>query len=128
MNMSKLTKVQCERLVDEIIDLQEQVDRYKEIQGLLKENLPRFKDQAVVTEKGRAFMTVSEQITIPPEAADEVLGPELASKVVVVKRSVSNKQVEAFLAAGDIEEVAHVQLLAQAKRKPRVSLYVRPLN
>lgn len=124
--MPKLTKAQCELLVDEIIHLQEVVDRYKEIQNLLKENLPRFKDQAVATDKGRAFVVTSKRIVIPAEAADEVLGLDLASKVI--KRSVSNKQVEALVTTGDIQESSYAQLLARAEHKSVASLYVRPLK
>lgn len=126
--MAKLTKAQCEQLVDEIIGLQEYVDRYKEIEKLLKENLSRFAEDGVATSKGRAFVSTSERVEIPVEVANKELGLEMAAKVMVIKRSVANKLVDAFTQAGEITQQQFERLMELAERKPVVSLYVRPLK
>lgn len=126
--MPKLTKAQCEELVDEIIGLQDAADRYKEIEKLLKENLGRFADNGVATNKGRAFVSISERVEVPVEVAREILGPVLAKKIIEIKESVINKRVEALVDTGDINDEQHRQMLELAKRKPITSLYIRPLK
>lgn len=125
--MAKLTKAQCEQLVDEYLELQPHVERAKDIEKDLKANLGRFAN-GVRTEYGRAFVSVSERIEVPVEVANQVLGLEMGAKIMVVKRSVANKLLDAFHEAGEIGEREYARLMELAKRKPITSLYVRPLK
>lgn len=76
---------------------------------------------------GRVFITETERTTVTPELARKILG-DLAPKVIEVKEVVSNDLIKALVQMGDITSEQREQLLAEAEKKPTVSLYIRPLK
>jgi hypothetical protein len=126
--MAKITKSDLQEMAAELISLRDSVDRYKELEKLIKENLVRFKEQVITTDNGRVFLSQSTRVSVPVDLATDTLGYELAGKVTVVKKSVSNKLVDAFKEAGEISEEEYEHLMEFAEREEVTSLYVRPLN
>lgn len=126
--MARLTKSQVEQMVDELIHLQPLVERYKSLEKEVKAGLRQFKSQEVVAKQGRAFISISERISISPETARTVLDSELASKIIEIRESVPDKRVQALVDTEIISQEQYDKLLEQAKRTPVVSLYVRPLK
>lgn len=125
----KITASAARKLVEELFDIQTVYERYQELEKQIKECLVALKyNELEIPGRGRVLVSQSEQVTVPTEVALDVLGQDLANKVIVVKRSVSNDIVKAFVQAGEISEAQRAQLLARAQKSPRVSLYVRPLK
>jgi hypothetical protein len=115
--------------VEELINIQVFHERYQELEKLIKDGLVELKfTEMEIPGKGRVLISQSEQVTVPVEVATDVLGWDLASKVIVTRKSVSNEIIKAFVQAGEISEAQREQLLARSEKKPKVSLYVRPLK
>lgn len=115
-------------MVEELLDLQAAVERHKELEALLKDGMQALKFTEITTDRGRVFISTPERVTVPVEVAVRELGEVLASKVIVVKKSVSNDIVKAFVKAGEISEAQRAALLAGSEKTPVVNLYVRPLK
>lgn len=125
----KITASAARKMVEELFDTQAAYERYQELEKQIKEALVALKyNELEIAGRGRVLISQSEQVTVPTEVALDVLGQELASKVIVTKRSVSNDIVKAFVLAGEISEAQREKLLSRAQRLPRVSLHVRPLK
>lgn len=125
----KITASAARKMVEELFDIQAAYERYQELEKQIKEALVALKyNELEIAGRGRVLISQSEQVTVPTEVALDVLGQELASKVIVTRRSVSNDIIKAFVLAGEISEAQREQLLSKAQRLPRVSLYVRPLK
>jgi hypothetical protein len=126
--VAKVTKAETRRMAEELISLQAMAERYKALEKDLKEAMVTLQMNEVLVEgKGRVFVSVSERLSIAPELARDVLGA-LASKIIEVKESVSNKLLEALVKTGDIRAEQQEQLIAGAKKTDVTSLYVRPLK
>lgn len=127
--MARISRRQLKWMVEELLTIRAVAERYKELEKQIKETMVEIGEDTVeVDGVGRVFTSTSERITIPVPLAIEVLGDQDAQKVIVTKRYVSNRIVEAFVDAGEIGEADYDSLLAGAERKPVVSLYVRPLK
>lgn len=125
----KFTYKAVRGMVEELLALHSAVERYKELEGQIKEGMVALKFNEVEFEdKGRVFISTSERIDVPLDVAIRELGQELADKVIVIKRSVSNEIVKAFVKAGEISEEQREKLLTGAKKTPVTNLYVRPLK
>lgn len=124
----KVTAKNLRALTEELFGLRAAVERYEELEALLKDGMRQLKFTEVVTDRGRIFISTSERTIVPVEVAMRELGQELANKVIVVKKSVSNEIVKAFVKAGEINEAQREALLAGAERTPVVNLHVRPLK
>lgn len=124
----KVTVKSLRAMADELIDLQAAVERYKELEALIKTGLQELKFNEVATDRGRVFISVSERVTVSPELAWEVLSEALARKVIQVKESVPNDLIKAFVQVGEISEAQRERLMAGADKTPVVSLHVRPLK
>ena len=126
--MVKSTKARTEALAEELLLLQPIVERYKRLEGEIKRAMVELEIPEInVRGSGRVFISTSERITISPDLAREVLSA-VANKIIEVREAVSNKLVEALVKTGDITSDEHEQLLVGAKRRPVVSLHVRPLK
>ncbi len=127
--MARTTISQLRQMVEELLSLAPLAERYTEIEKAVKAGLVEVKYKDLdIPGKGRVFISQSERVTVPPEVAVDVLGDSLASKVIVVKRAVSNDILKAFVKAGEISESQREQLLERADKSPIVNLYVRPLS
>lgn len=125
----KFTYKAVRGMVEELLALHSAVERYKELEGQIKEGLVALKFNEVEFEdKGRVFISISERVNVPLDVAIRELGQELADKVIVIKKSVSNEIVKAFVKAGEISEEQREKLLAGAEKTPVTNLYVRPLK
>lgn len=127
--MAKTTVKQLKQMVEELLHLAPLYERYKELEKSVKTGLVEVKYKEMeVDGKGRVFISQTERVTVSPELAIDVLGETLANKIIVIKKSVPNDILKAFVKAGEISEPDRDKLLEQAKRSPVVSLYVRPLK
>lgn len=125
----KLTASAVRKMVEELFDTQAAYERYQELERDIKDGMAALKyNELEIAGRGRVLISLSEQVTVPTEVALDVLGHDLASKVIVVKRAVSNDIVKAFVQAGEISEAQREQLLSRAQKLPRVALHVRPLK
>lgn len=126
--MAKWTKAQTRQLAEELLNIRSIYERYQAAEKELKIAMVQLKmDEISIDGRGRVFISESETTTIEPDLAWSVLG-DLAVKVIEIKESVSNRLISALVATGDISPEAYERLDAGAKKTPRVSLYVRPLN
>ncbi|MCK6629361.1 MAG: hypothetical protein L6R45_29815 [Anaerolineae bacterium] len=123
----KVTTKSLRALTEELLDLQAAVERYKEVEALLKDGLQELGYTEMVTDRGRVFISISERVTVSPALARDVLGP-LAEKVIVKKESVPNDVLKGFVKAGLISEPDRERLLFEAEKTQVVSLHVRPLK
>lgn len=124
----KVTAKSVRTMAEELIGLQAAVERYKELEALIKVGLQEIGFTEMVTDQGRVFVSVSERVTVSPELAREVLSEALARKVIQVKESVPNGLIKAFVQVGEISEAQRERLMAGADKTPVVSLHVRPLK
>ncbi|MCB0190621.1 MAG: hypothetical protein KDJ65_01610 [Anaerolineae bacterium] len=124
----RLTISQLHQMVAELLNLVSVTERYKALEKDIKAGMIKLGQDEIEVGSGRVFISRTERITISPAVANEVLGVDLGRKVVVTKESVSNKIIEAFLAAGEIDPETHQALQERAERKEVVNLYVRPLK
>jgi hypothetical protein len=115
-------------LTGELLDLQAAVERYREVETLLKEGMQQINFGEIVTDRGRVFISVSERVLVTPALAREVLPGELAQKIIQVKENVPNDLIKAFVQVGEISEAQRERLMAGAEKTPVVSLHVRPLK
>lgn len=115
-------------MTQELLNLQPIAERYKQLEKDLKAAMVALEMPEIkVPGQGRVFISISEQVSISPELARDVLGA-IANKIIEVKESVSNRLLSALVATGDIDGDQHNQLLAGAEKTDKVSLYVRPLK
>lgn len=127
--MGKLTVSQLRQMVAELLNLTPVVERYKSLEKDVKDGMVKLdKLEIEVAGKGRIFVSQYERVTISPDIASNVLGPEIGPRVIVVKESVSNELVNALVKAGLISEELHQELLAKSQRKKAINLHVRPLK
>lgn len=127
--MGRLTASQLRQMVEELLTLAPIYERYRELEKEVKAGLVRLSwNELDVPGKGRVFISQSERVTISPELAIEVLGEEMARRVTVIKKSVPNSVIKAFVEAGEISEEERRRLLEQADKSPIINLYVRPLQ
>lgn len=126
--MAKVTKTQTRQMAKELLELRRAVERYQELEKSIKRAMKRLKMDAITTDQGRVFITVSEKMTLEADAAREVLGNKLAEKVIKVTESVSNPLLKALHEMGDISEEKLSQLRERSQKSEVVSLYVRPLK
>ena len=125
----KLTQKALQAKVDQFLDLAPLVERYKELESEIKAGMVALDIEEVARPgRGRVKIARSERVVIPVEAARTVLGPEMASKVIQVRESVSSKTLETLVEAKVISVELYKKLDELAERKPIVSLYVRPLS
>ncbi len=126
--MAKPTKAQTKQLAKELLNIRPIYKRYQEAEQELKRNMVTLGMEKIeVKGYGRVFITESETTTISPDLARSVLG-DLAVKVIEIKESVKNSLVAALVKTGDISPEAFEQLDKGAKKTPKISLYVRPLE
>jgi hypothetical protein len=126
---SKPTVAKLKQMVEELLTIQAVAERYAALEKQVKADMVALKWKEVdAPGKGRVFISESTRVTIPPALAENKLGADLASKIIQVKRSVSNKLFDAFFQAGEISQAQKDEIERQAERTPVVSLYVRPLK
>lgn len=127
--MARTTISQLRQMVEELLSLAPLAERYRELEKAVKAGLVEVKYKDLdIPGKGRVFISQSERVTISPELAIEVLGEEMARRVTVIKKSVPNSVIKAFVEAGEISEEERRRLLEQADKSPIINLYVRPLS
>ena len=125
----KLTKAALEGMVEELLNLRLVVERYEYLQGRVKYGMVALDEKEIeVAGSGRVFVAQSERVVVSPGLARDVLGDELAEKLIRVKESVPNALINAFAEVGDLSEGQHEALLQGAEKTPVVNLYVRPLK
>jgi hypothetical protein len=116
-------------MVEELLTLAPVYERYKLLEKAIKGDLVELKHTEVeIAGKGRVFISQGERVTVPIKVAVDALGEDLASRVIVTKRFVSNDIVAAFVKAEEISQEQREKLLKGAERQPVTSLYVRPLK
>lgn len=123
----KPTVSALQQMTQELLNLHQSVERYKELEGLIKDGLQQLKHKEVVTDKGRVFISTSERVTVSAELAREVLGPD-AGRIIRIREFVPNELIKAFVEVGDISPEKREQLMAGANKTPIVNLHVRPLE
>lgn len=124
----KVTVSTVRAMVEELFNIQVFYERYKELEQGIKDGLVTLKHtEVVIPDKGRVFISKTEQVTVSPDLAREVLGPD-AVRVIRIKEIVPNELIKAFVEVGDISPENRDRLMAGAEKTPRVSLYVRPLK
>lgn len=125
----KPTAVQLRQKVEELLTIKDVSDRYTELKDQIKTDMVALKwDNVDIPGKGNVFISPSIKREYPIALAEDVLGTELASKVIQVKRSVSSEILAAFIKAGEITE-AQVKLLEErCEKKSVVALNIRPLK
>jgi len=127
--MAKPTVAGLNQMVDELLTIKAVADRYEKLKSQIKADMLALqKKEVAVAGKGRVFITPSEKVEYPIALANDVLGTELAEKVIQVRRWISNELVEAFIKAGEISEKQAAKLDAGAEKTPVASLYIRPLK
>lgn len=126
--MTKPTKTQTVQMIDELLSLQPVVERYKFLEGEIKAAMRMLEMSEVETRKGRVFISVSERMTVSPALARNLLGLDLAGKIIKTRESVSNKLLVAFHEVGDISEAQMDELRQKAKKTVVTNLHVRPLK
>jgi hypothetical protein len=114
-------------MAEELLNLHQAVERYKELEGLIKTGLQQLKHKEIATDKGRVFISTSERVSVSADLAREVLGPD-AVRIIRIKEVVPNELIKAFVEVGDISQEQRDRLMAGAEKTPVVSLYVRPLK
>jgi len=125
----KPTLRQVRQMVEELLTLAPVYERYKLLEKAIKGDLVELKHTEVeIAGKGRVFISQGERVTVPIKVAVDALGEDLASRVIVTKRFVSNDIVAAFVKAEEISQEQREKLLKGAERKTVTSLYVRPLK
>ena len=127
--MSKVTVKQLKKDAAELLRLQPMIQRYRELEQMLKDGMIALgHTQIEITGQGRVFVSVSKRETVSPELVRELLGEQMASKIIQRKETVPNRLIEAFVEVGDIEKAERDRLMAEAERREVVNLYVRPLK
>lgn len=126
--MTKPTKAQTVQMIDELLSLQPVVERYRLLETDIKAAMRMLEMAEVETRSGRVFISVSERMAIEPKIVRDVLGLDLAGKIIKVKESVSNKLLVAFREVGDISEAQMDELRKKAKKTVVTNLHVRPLK
>ena len=124
----KITASAVKAMTEELLNIQVFYERYQELEQAIKAGLVELKYTEMETGKGRVFISTNERTSVPVEVAIRELGDELAANVIVVKKSVSNDIVKAFVQAGKISEAQREKLLAGAQKTSVVNLHVRPLK
>lgn len=127
--MAKVTKTQLKQMAEELLAIQPVVERSRHLESEIKDAMRRLSmDEVEVAQQGRIFISVSERMTVAPKLARDVLGLDLAGKVIKVKESVSNILVKAFFEAGEITDTQMGELRERAKKTTVVNLHIRPLK
>lgn len=123
----KYTAGAVKQMVEELLHLRPNVDRYGELEKKVKEGLQALKWREVESDLGRVFISEAERVTVTPELARDVLGQDMAAKIIQTKESVPNNLVKAFVDVGEIDETQRDRLLAEAQKITVITLHVRPL-
>jgi Holliday junction resolvasome RuvABC endonuclease subunit len=127
--MARLTKTQARQMVEELLALRPAFERYQELEQAVKQAMKRLKTASIeVEDKGRVFVSLSERMTLDPTIARQVLGGELAQKIIKITETVSNPLLKALAEMGDISEEQMDDLRIRAEKTQVVSLHVRPLK
>lgn len=126
--MTKPTKRQATQMTEELLTIRPMVERYKFLEGEIKAAMRILEMTEIESKMGRVFISTSERMKIEPSVVRDVLGLDLASKVVQAKEVVSNKLLSAFHEVGDISESQMDRLRRRAKRTQVTNLHVRPLK
>lgn len=127
--MARPTVRDLKKKVAELLELRQVHDRYKELEAEVKSDMVKLKYREVdLKEAGRVRISTSERVTVSEALAIKELGATLAGKVTVVKRSVSNELLKAFVKAEEIKAEQYEALMEKAEKTPVTSLYVRPLK
>lgn len=126
--MANVTKTQLKQMTEELLTIQPVVERSRHLETEIKNAMRRLDMDEVEVEKGRVFISASDRMTVVPKLARDVLGLDLASKVIKVKESVSNILVKAFFEAGEITSAQMAELREKAQKTTVVNLHVRPLK
>ena len=124
----KITASAVKAMTEELLNIQVFYERYQELEQAIKAGLVELKYTEMETGKGRVFISTAERVTVPVEVAIRELGEDLATSVIVVKKSVNNDIIKAFVQAGKISEAQREKLLAGAQKTSVVNLHVRPLK
>lgn len=126
---SKPTVRALKEKVSELLILQQHHERYKALEQEVKQDMLALNHRDIdIGEAGRVFIAETERVSFAPETVIDILGEQLAEKMIVIKRTVSNDILKAFYAAGEISEANQQLLMKRADRKPVINLYVRPLK
>lgn len=127
--MAKTTVKELKKMAEELLSLAPLAERYEELKKAVRDGLVEVKYKELeVKGRGRVFISQSERMTVSPELAADILGPELAEKVTVIKKSVPNGILGAFFSTGQISEAKWQELNAQAAKTPVINLHIRPLK
>lgn len=130
--MAKPTLTALKQDVRRLLELRAAKEEYEALEAAVKAQMVKLgrvgEEKAVETDNGRVFVAATVKTAIPVPLASEILGIELATKVIQVKTSVSNDQVKALVKAQLISPEQAAQLDAGATKTPGVSIYVRPLQ
>lgn len=127
--MAKPTVAQTKQMVEELLNLRSAYERYQKLEKQVKHNLVMLKYNEInVPGQGRVFISESERVTIPVQVALDILGQDLAGKIIQVKKSVSKRLFDAFVEAGEIDPATANAVMDRSEHKNNVSLYVRPLK
>lgn len=129
VSSSKTTVKQLSSEAAELLRLRPMVERYKELEQLLREGMIEIGyTQIDVSGRGRVWCQETERVTVDPAVVRSVLGEQRAEKVIQKKESVPNRLLNTFAEIGDISGSEMDQILAEAERVKVVNLYVRPLK
>lgn len=127
--MAKVTKTQLRQMIEELLTIQPVIERSRHLETEIKNAMRRLSlDEVEVAQQGRVFISTSERMTVAPKLARDVLGLDLAGKVIKVKESVSNILVKAFFEAGEITGAQMDELRKKAQKTTVVNLHIRPLK
>jgi hypothetical protein len=127
--MARATVRELKKKAAELLQLQAAYERYKALEQEVKADMVKLNYKEVdLGEAGRVFISISERVSVPVELAVRELGEDLAARVIIIKKSVSNEIVKTFVQIGEISEAQREALLFGADKTVVTSLYVRPLK
>jgi hypothetical protein len=125
----KPTVAQLKQKVEELLTIKDVADRYNELKDQIKADMVALNWKEVdIPGKGHVFISPSTKNEYSVELVQDVLGTKLASKIIQVKRSVSNEILDAFIKAGEVTEAKAKLLEERCEKKPVVALNIRPLK
>jgi hypothetical protein len=125
----KPTVAQLKQKVEELLTIKDVADRYAELKEQIKADMVALNWKEVdIPGKGNVFISPSTKNEYSTALAEDVLGVELASKIIQVKRAVSSEILAAFIKAGEITEAQADLLEKRCEKKAVVALNIRPLK
>lgn len=126
--MARPTKGQVKTAIEELLRLQPLVDRFEELDQFVRQGMVELGMVEVVCDAGRVFVSASERMTIAPDLARNVLGEEMAEKIIRRKETVANPLLAALHELGEVTDGQMDDLREKAEKRTVISLHIRPLK